>query len=361
MDRTRDRIVGYDLARALAILGMIIVNYEVVLGAGRAGPRWLVWLVGLLEGRAAATFVILAGVGLSLRLKRARQAGDAARISRDRRTLWKRALFLFVVGLLYSPLWPADILHFYALYIVVGSLMFTWSDGALAGGAGFFAGGFVLMLLVFDYEAGWNWDTLHYAGFWTPAGMTRHLLFNGFHPVFPWAAFLIAGMWLGRQDLTCGRVRRRIVVAGTSTVVIAESLSWLLLRLVGVPALAIDTEMAAALLGTEPMPPMPLYLLSAGGAAVAGIALCTELAERCRDARWVRPVVATGQLALTLYVAHVVIGMGLLEALGLLRRQSLAFALGYALAFYATGVLFAALWARRFSRGPLESIMRRLT
>jgi hypothetical protein len=60
------RIVGYDLARALAIMGMVVVNFKVVMGASEAGPDWLVWLVNLLEGRAAATFVVLAGVGMSL-------------------------------------------------------------------------------------------------------------------------------------------------------------------------------------------------------------------------------------------------------------------------------------------------------
>jgi uncharacterized membrane protein len=60
------RIIGYDVARALAIFGMVVVNFKVVMAASEADPGWLASLVGLLEGRAAATFVILAGVGLSL-------------------------------------------------------------------------------------------------------------------------------------------------------------------------------------------------------------------------------------------------------------------------------------------------------
>ena len=42
---------------------------------------------------------------------------------------------------------------------------------------------------------------------------------------------------------------------------------------------------------------------------------------------------ATGQLALTLYVAHVVIGMGLLSTLGRIEDESLPFAVGSALVF----------------------------
>jgi len=67
----KKRIVGYDLARAIAIFGMVVVNFKIVMGAGQNGPAWLVSSVGLLNGRAAATFVVLAGVGLWLRLRRA--------------------------------------------------------------------------------------------------------------------------------------------------------------------------------------------------------------------------------------------------------------------------------------------------
>lgn len=52
------RIIGYDLARALAIFGMVIVNYKVVMG-GVAGSEWLKWLASLFEGRAAATSIVL--------------------------------------------------------------------------------------------------------------------------------------------------------------------------------------------------------------------------------------------------------------------------------------------------------------
>ena len=42
--------------------------------------------------------------------------------------------------------------------------------------------------------------------------MVRHIIFNGFHPVFPWCAFLLLGMWLGRQNLTATIVRKKILV-----------------------------------------------------------------------------------------------------------------------------------------------------
>ena len=37
------------------------------------------------------------------------------------------------------------------------------------------------------------------------------------------------------------------------------------------------------------------------------------LTQKYPDAKWTGPFIATGQLALTLYVAHLVIGRGMLE------------------------------------------------
>ena len=57
------RLEGLDLARFFAFVGMVIVNFTIVMGAegmgaeGGEGP--LAWFTLALEGRAAATFVVL--------------------------------------------------------------------------------------------------------------------------------------------------------------------------------------------------------------------------------------------------------------------------------------------------------------
>lgn len=256
------RISGYDVARALAVFGMVIVNFKIATGAHQADPHWLLDVTGLLEGRAAATFVVLAGVGLSLLSRRARLAGDVETLARHRGDLLKRALFLFVVGLLYTPLWPADILHFYGVYITVGALVLAASTRRLLGLAAVFTMVFVGLLLVLDYERGWNWQTLDYADLWTAPGMIRHLFFNGFHPVFPWTAFLLIGMVIGRLDLRDARIRKRLFFQGLGAAVLAEASSALLIRALSPGADATGQEDIQALFGTAPMPPMPLYILA---------------------------------------------------------------------------------------------------
>lgn len=361
-ERAKVRITGYDFTRSLAVLGMVLVNFAVVMNAETNGPGWLVWLISLLEGRAAATFVILAGVGLSLLSQKARVEHDFDKIRKNRNILLKRSLFLFVTGLLYTPVWPADILHFYGIYIAVGAFLLASSDRVLIAGMVSFIAIFIVMLMFFNYDAGWNWDTLDYIDFWSVSGMIRHLFFNGFHPVFPWTAFLLAGMWLGRQDVSDPVLRKKILGISIAVVILTEAASYLLTRFFSASVdSAVDAEALQFIFGTQPIPPMPLYMLSAGGAAFSVIILCIMLTQKFVDAGWIKPFVVTGQYALTLYVGHVVIGMGILEAFGLLNKQTLVFSVAGSILFYAAGVIFSILWAKKFKRGPLEWVMRKFT
>ena len=340
---------------------MVVVNFKLVMGASEAGPSWLVHLTGLLEGRAAATFVVLAGAGLSLLSRKARESGDVDRLARDRGTVLRRAAFLLIFGLLYTPIWPPDILHFYGLYLGAAAFLLAAPARRLVGLALALPLVFLGLLFTLDYEKGWDWESLTYLDLWTPEGMVRHLLFNGFHPVVPWLTFVLVGMLLGRQNLLDGTVRRRVFGAGLGAVILAESTSALLIRILSMGASPEEQADLAAVFGTAMMPPVPLYLLAGSGVACAAIAACVELGVRFPKAFWMRPLLRTGEMALTLYVAHVVVGMGVLQSLGRLEEQSLAFAVASSAAFCALAVVFAVSWRAKFARGPLEAVLRWIT
>ena len=70
------RIDGLDAARAVALFGMMIENFNVVSALGMTNPQWRNLLMGSLDGRSAPLFVILAGMGLSLMTLKARKSGD---------------------------------------------------------------------------------------------------------------------------------------------------------------------------------------------------------------------------------------------------------------------------------------------
>ena len=357
-----DRIAGYDLARALAILGMVLVHFTLVMSFGRIGSDWLSRAVGFLDGRAAATFVVLAGVGLTLRSRNAVAGGDRVALKRVRVTLLKRGVFLLLVGFLNLLIWQGDILRVYGVSLLVAAWFITAPAWRLWGMALAFVAGFLVLIGTIDYSKNWDWETMQYHRLWTPAGVVRNLFYDGFRSVFPWTGLLFFGMWLGRQDLRRARTRWKFVLAGLGFVVVTGIVSTMLLRraLAHPTEWRMDRETAEAVLGTESMPPMPLFLLSAAGTAVFVIAASVGLADRFAESMLVRALVAAGQLAFTWYVGHIVLGLGAVIALGWVEDRPLWEGVTVGLAFFAIACLTSLWWRRRFRHGPLEWVMRRV-
>ncbi|MCF6225443.1 MAG: heparan-alpha-glucosaminide N-acetyltransferase domain-containing protein [Xanthomonadales bacterium] len=355
----QSRIIGFDVARALAIFGMVFVNFKIAMNA-TTGSDWLLQSVGLLEGRASALFVVLAGIGISLMTRRARASNDSELISQKRNSIIKRGLLLIAVGLAYSPIWPADILHFYGFYFLLAAFLFARTNRALLLAAIFSMLGFVVLLMLFNYETGWNWETLDYLDFWTVEGMFRHIFFNGFHPVFPWFTFVVIGIWLGRLDFNNADIRRRLMIFSFSLWAGVEILSKIIqpLMLQDLPQ-GVTIEDVGFLFGTGMMPPMPQYIIAVGSLAVFIITLCVSLTQGVKDKLAVTALYRTGQLALSLYLAHVVLGMGLLESIGRLENQSIDFAAASALAFCLAGIVFSYFWVKYLGAGPFERLFRK--
>ncbi|WP_281019000.1 MULTISPECIES: heparan-alpha-glucosaminide N-acetyltransferase domain-containing protein [unclassified Minwuia] len=340
------RLEGLDLARYFAFVGMVIVNFKIAMGAG-GDDGILNTLTSALEGRAAATFVVLAGIGLGL-------AGGRGLDQTIAVTL-KRALFLLVIGLLNMTIFDADILHYYAIYFLFGVLLLSLGTRALLGIIGGLNIAFVIMILALDYDAGWNWDTYTYSDFWTPTGFVRNLFFNGWHPVIPWLGFLVFGIVLSRTSLANRATQMKLIISGAIALGLAEGTSALLANQLAPVSLELG-----ALVTTDPVPPMPLYTLAGLGAASLVVGVCLLLSNRLRAIGVVRLLVPAGRQTLTLYLAHVLIGMGMLEALGLLGGQTVGQAVGAAALFCIFATLYSLIWTRWFKRGPIEAFMRKV-
>ena len=345
----RSRIPGLDLARALAIFGMVAVNFELTL-SNQLGPAWLERALQLPRGRASALFVVLAGIGITLLAARKRVGKSG------RSVLVRRGLFLAALGYAFSMLWEADILHFYGFYFLLGALALGWSERVLLGAAALcvlIAPG--LLVAGMDFEAGWVLERLEYVDLWTWSGQLRHLLFNGFHPLFPWLAFVFYGMWLGRRLLRDPVRVRRLGLPALGVVILVELGSALL-----VPALGgLLSDGPAWLLSTGSMPAGVLYVVSAAGLATAVLAGCLALATRHPDSSALRALARTGRFSLTLYLAHVLLGIGILDSVQRLHSLSLRQVCACWALFCGAGVLSAGCWAQRFAHGPLEALLRR--
>ena len=344
-----NRLIGLDLARYLAFVGMVIVNFDIAMSYGVQNNEGLInGLIGQIQGRASATFVVLAGIGLGLSsLVKERQIVNI--------TL-KRAIFLLALGLLNLIIFAGDILHYYAFYFFFGVLLLPLSNRILIFTITFLNAVFFAMIFYFDYEAGWNFDELTYSGLLTIDGFIRNLFFNGFHPIFPWLGFFLLGILLSRISLRERHVQIKMILGGLTAIIFAELMSFVFSKYL-IPT---NSEFQFLVM-TESMPPMPFYFLAASGSAFLVIGFCLLLSKRLEDSAFFNLISPAGTQTLTLYILHIIIGIGCIDILGLTNNQTSTHAFIAALIFCIVGTIFAFSWSKWFGRGIFESLMRKLT
>lgn len=344
-----NRLIGLDLARYLAFVGMVIVNFDVAMSYGVQNNEGLInGLIGQIQGRASATFVVLAGIGLGL--------SSLVKKSQTAIITLKRAAFLLALGLLNLIIFAGDILHYYAFYFFFGVFLLPLSNRILIVTITLLNAVFFAMIFYFNYEAGWNFDELTYSGLLTIDGFIRNLFFNGFHPIFPWLGFFLLGILLSRVSLRERQVQIKMIVGGLTAIVFAELMSFVFSRYL-IPT---NSELQFLVM-TESMPPMPFYFLAASGSAFLVIGLCLLVSKRLEDSAFFNLISPAGTQTLTLYILHIIIGIGCIDILGLTNNQSSTHAFIAALIFCIVGTIFAFSWSKWFGRGILESIMRKLT
>jgi uncharacterized protein len=219
-----------------------------------------------------------------------------------------------------------------------------------------------ILMIFWNYETGWNFSTLDYQDFWTIKGFMRNLFFNGFHPVIPWAAFMLLGYWFGKQDLHNDKFIKKVFWISSIIFISIQVLSYLSISFLSEGNQETALELTE-ILGTNPMPPLPIYMFNGIAIAFAIISACIIVAKRFENNKIIDALNKTGQLALTFYVAHVIIGMGIIEAINPAKmgNYSIEFSVVYALVFSALCIVFAVIWRKHKTSGPLEWIMRKVT
>jgi uncharacterized protein len=356
----KQRIIGIDVARALAIIGMIIVNFKVVFGEN--GQPWIKSFAGVFDGKAAATFVVLAGIGIALMTNSAIKNDDQNKLKIARIRIMKRAVFLFFIGISYITIWPADILHFYGIYMAIIMVLLTCKEKTILISGICIILVYPILITVFNYETGWNFATLDYQDFWTFKGFMRNLFFNGFHPVMPWTAFMLFGYWFGKQDLYNDKFVKKTFWMSTVIFISIQVVSYLTISTLSEGNQETALELIE-IFGTKPMPPLPIYMLTGTASSFAIISACILISKKFENSFIIDALNKTGQLALTLYVAHVIVGMGIIEFINpsKIGNYSIEFSVGYAIVFSLLCILFAVIWRKYKKSGPLEWAMRKIT
>ena len=360
MESSKNRIIGFDLARAYAIFGMFIVNFNTVFGS-HTNHEGLSGFLNLFNGNSSTLFVMLAGMGVALMSNRVEYTELEKKNIKS--IILKRSWFLFFIGLALCLWWPADILHFYGGYMHIAAfLLFVPKRWYLIAASGAILI-WHLLLLVIPFETGWDFSTLQYTDFWTVSGFLRNTLYNGWNPIFPWMAYFLLGMWLGRLNWSDKAVKIKVVVVAEVTLIATEALQYVASR----PGFNADL---AFYITADYIPPALPFMLSTASFGCAMLVVMMWVGEKWGETKLAQYLASTGQMTLTHYIVSLTVGMIFLSFLtgkaytGKMTDQeplSPLFILLYSLAYFLGSVSFSVWWISKFRNGPFELLMRKIS
>ncbi len=352
---TPTREIGIDVTRAIALIGVCVMNYHGYLNQGAAtddtgfwGRTFNPW-TGPLSTRFAATFVTVAGIGVVLLTRRATASGDRAAIAAQRWRLARRGLLLFAFGYFLDWVWQGTILFFYGAYFVVGAFLFTLRARwllAIGAAAALAAAALQWWALGHDID-----DVLYgYSEFsQSPTDLLLDATVRGTHPLLPWLVFFCIGMALGKTLPWRSELKVYLAFGGTLAVLLGYGLSG---RLWWHPDLQT----------THPFDRGVLYVLTTVGTSVLAVMLISSIAERTKAGATTQALAVAGRTTLSLYVLHVLIFRLLVDWLGWVEPGSgLVAALLFAGFFWVTAVMLANVWSWWRPLGPAEWLYRRLS
>ncbi|MBC7589572.1 MAG: DUF1624 domain-containing protein [Salinibacterium sp.] len=323
------RIVGVDIARGLAVLGMFGAHIGVITEFDWLQPS--TW-AGLVSGRSSILFATLAGVSLAI-ISGRRRVVRRPELTRVRRRIATRAFAIAAVGYLLVALGTniAVILPAYAVLFILAIPLLRvprWLLFLLAAGIA------VVVPFVLEAVGPFFQDPPNIG-----AVLAVDLLFTGSYPAVLWMAFLLTGLGLGRLDLTARVVQLRLLAIGT------------LLALIGYGAgeFASSVSGPSVIATTEPHSGSPFEVIGSTGFSIAVLALCL-LASRALQ-RILFPLAAVGSMALTVYTAQIV-AIALIGASVPGTDDNRLWVI-----FVVVALVAAAVWKRFLGAGPLERLL----
>ena len=326
------RLAGVDLARGLAVLGMLSAHLLAIEAFDPGAPS--TW-IDIVNGRSSILFATLAGVSLAL-VSGAASPVTGARLRLVRGRTAVRALVLWTIGiaLILTGVPVYVILPAYAVLFLLALPFLPLRAPALW----ILAAGLALTMPLIQPAL----DEIV-----AVAGSDVELMLGWHYPFTLWLAFVLAGLAAGRSDLRRLRTQVTLVLTGVLAAVVGYGSVALW------PATDGSGWMAAIWTDRAHSGGLPEVIGSGGVAlAVLGASLLV-----CRTPlTWLLlPIRAVGSMPLTAYVGQLVVWaviaavvLGDTGDLGGFRALDL---LG---PFVVTTLLGCTAWALLLGRGPLE-------
>ncbi len=324
-----DRIGGVDLARGLAVFGMIAAHLLWITDPfdWTDAATW----VAVVDGRSSILFATLAGVSIGL-VTGGRTPLTGRSLTTARLRLVVRAILLWIIGILLIltgvPVFV--ILPAYAILFLLALPVLSLPARVLLP----LAAGLALVMPFVQVRL----DDL---AFWRTVTGNDIGLLIGWHYPFPvWIAFVVAGLGVARAGVTRLRVQGWMLASGAALAVAGYSLG------------VFDDP--TSVWSADPHSSGLFEVIGSGGFALAVLAASLLV---CRTVlTWVvLPLRAVGAMPLTAYVAQIVVWAGVAAALLGDTGDLVGFRELDPFWPLALSVLVACTaWALLIGRGPLE-------
>ncbi len=361
------RIIGFDLARAYAIFGMYIVNFTFCFGtfADKSFPGQF---TNLFIGNSTSIFIICAGMGVILMTSK--ETGNSEVKKRLKTIILKRSWFLFFAGLLLYTWWPGDILHFYGGYLHIAAFLLFIPSRTYLWLAFIFILVYNLLQIFIPITTSWDLKTTKYADFWTPIGFLRNTFYNGWNSIFPWFAYFSIGMYLGNLNWQDRRIQKKVFLTGFILLALFKGIRLFIRADFDNPQRNSFYRKYWMQLMEDYFPANIPYMMITTGFALMVIPLCMYLGSRFAENKFIAQLAKTGQMTLTHYIFHMTVGVIILAKLTSKNYTGYPtteqpiqpiYVLAYSVLFFGISVAFSHFWAKKFKKGPVETIIRKIS
>lgn len=355
----RRRTIGLDVARAVALIGVVVMNYHGMMNFRGPNPppdhfidRVFDISTGVLTTRFAATFVLVAGISVTFLTS---SSGAQEAIGGQGIRLLRRGLVLLAVGYFLNEAWPGTILFYYGAYFIAAALihrlrtrsLVSISLAVIAAAVGIASWRRVRL------EQGVSTAWLNPADIDSLRDFALRVFVGYTHPIFPWLAFFCLGMIIGRSWSRFTAAPRRIAGIALVTVVGAYVLATVA-RITGLR----DHAVIHVLTSMQPNGRGLLYVVSTAGIAVLAVSILNDVAERFQSTRPMRHLQRAGQMTLSLYLLHVLYYYVVVDWTGLVTARGLGAALLVAASYWILAIALGSWWHHRLGRGPAERLYR---
>lgn len=338
----------FDLARGLAILGMLGSHLVGTEGGATALERGVTGVLVAIEPTVGALFCVLAGVSWSI------QAERVGVTPRFRRYIAGRALALGLLGVVFHVLfWKTEILVPFALMMTLSLVVL--GSGPRASALALLlliAGAPLVSRLVAPYAAtDWLENGAHVADRTVGWVTLRYLLVDGNYPLISWMAFPLMGM-LFWQTAHSRRQTLAWCIGSLGIAVLAYPIA-----AYTAPASGFEAVRRWIALGWTPT--SVVFLLTAGAGALVVVSALRWRWGTAALPKVVQPLVLFGRASLSHYVAHIAIAYSVLRLMYPGEDWLPDTGLRALLAYLAIGIPLTVFWFRHHTHGPLEALLAR--